>query len=46
MKVQADNSLEPPVEYNQDQTMSLMNRVHYNPFITILGVSNILYSSD
>ena len=40
MKVQAHSSLEPPLEYNQDQ-MLLMNQ---GSFLTILGVMEILYS--
>ena len=39
MKVQAHSSLEPPLEYNQDQ-MLLMNQ----GFLTILGVMEILCS--
>ena len=38
MKVQAQSSLEPPPEYNQDQTHFIMT------FLTILGVIKILCS--
>ena len=39
MKVQAHNSVEPPLEYDQDQT-SFMNQDE----LTILGVTEILCS--
>ena len=42
MKFQAHNSLEKPLEYNQDQ-MSLLNQVCYD-CLTILGVAEILCS--
>ena len=40
MKPQAYSSLEPPLEYNQDQTL-LMNQGSLQP--TILGVTEIIY---
>ena len=40
MKVQAHNSLEPPLEHNQDQP--LMNQGLLMTFLTILGVTEIL----
>ena len=39
MKVQAHNSLEPPLEYNQDQP--LMNQGLLMTLLTILGVTGI-----
>ena len=42
MKFQAHNSLEKPLEYNQDQ-VSLLNQVCYD-CLTILGVAEILCS--
>ena len=44
MKVQAHSSLEPPLEYNQDQT-PLMNQGLLLLFLAILGVMKILCSS-
>ena len=41
MRVQAHNYLEPPLEYNQDQT-PLMN-LDLLIFLTILRVTEILY---
>ena len=43
MKVQAHSSLEPPLEYNQDQ-MSSMSQGFVVTFLTILGLMKILCS--
>ena len=43
MKVQGHSFLEPPLEYNQDQT-SFMNQGLLWSFLTILGVMEILCS--
>ena len=43
MKVQTRNSLESPLEYNQDQT-PLMNQGSLCDFLTISGVTQLLCS--
>ena len=40
MKVRAQSSLEPPLEYNQDQTLSRF----VNTFLTVLGLMEMLCS--
>ena len=44
MKVQAHSSLEPPLEYNQDQTDAFDESRFIMTFLTILRVSEILCS--
>ena len=44
MKVQAHNSLEPPLEYNHDQMPSMNHGSNHLIFLTIVGVTEILYS--
>ena len=41
MKVQTHSSLEPPLEYNQDETL-LVNQVCYDLFNQIGGYRNIM----
>ena len=43
MNIQARSSLDPPLENNQDQ-IPLMNQGSLSPFLTILGVTQILCS--
>ena len=42
-EVQAHNSLEPPLKYNQDQT-PLMNQDFFMTYLSILVVTEILCS--
>ena len=42
MKIQAYSSLEPPLEYNQDQMALMLIKVHYDLFNHLGSYGNIM----